>query len=74
MSCLLLPLITAGLEGETAIETRDGAETVIVSDPLMAPEVAVTVAVPTAAALARPALTVSMFPGELVQVTLPVRF
>ena len=67
-------MITAGFEGETAIETSDAAETVIASDPLIAPDVAVTVAVPTPVALARPALTVTTFPGELDQVTLPVRF
>ena len=70
-----MPLATEALAGVTAIDTKAGAVTVRVVDPLIAPNVAWMVVLPTATLDARPALVivaVAMFVE--VQVTEFVRF
>ena len=73
MSCLLLPLITAGLGGNTAIETKLVPDTVMVSEALTEPDVAVTVAVPFAVAVTKPVLLTVTVAGEAVHKTLLVK-
>jgi hypothetical protein len=62
--------------GATAMDVRDGPETVSDAVPLIAPEVAVMVIGPPAATpVARPALVMEAVPvAEDVHVTLLVRF
>jgi hypothetical protein len=65
---------TVKLAGVTASETRVGGLTVSTADPLMEPEVAVIVAMPTATALATPAaLIVATLAAEEDQATEVVR-
>lgn len=56
MNCSVVPGAIEGVAGETAIETRVAAVTVIVVDPLTEPEVAVIVVLPCATVVARPAV------------------
>jgi hypothetical protein len=70
----VVPAGTDGLAGVTAIETKVGAVTVRSVDPLIVPEVAVIVVVPTAMAVAKPIeLMVATFVAEEVQATELVR-
>jgi hypothetical protein len=61
--------------GVTAIEANTAAVTVKVADPLIAPDVAVIIAVPCARLVANPALlTVAIDAADELQLTLLVRF
>jgi hypothetical protein len=55
-NCCVLPLVTDGFVGVTAIEARTGAVTVSVADPEIVPEVALIVAVPCPVPVASPEL------------------
>ena len=71
----MAPLVIDGFAGVTAIDCSVAAVTVRVVEPLIAPDVALIVEVPTAAALARPAaLIVAVVVVPEDQVTLDVRF
>src|ERR1700733_12704487 len=75
VNCWVAPLAIDGFTGVTAIDCRVAAVTVRVVEPLIAPDVAVMVEVPTAAALARPpVLIVAMVVVPEVQVTVDVKF
>lgn len=69
-----MPAAIDGLAGLTETEVSTGAVTVSVADPLIEPEVAVIVAVPSATPMARPPLTVATVPDDEVQVAVEVRF
>ena len=63
------------LAGVTAMETSEAAVTVKEAEPLMPPEVAVTVVEPLATPVAKPlAETVAMPVGEVVHVAVVVKF
>ena len=72
MNCCVRPLAIDGFAGVTAIDTRVAGVTVRTVDPTIAPEVALIVLVPTAAAVASPVAET----GAPVDphVTDPVRF
>jgi hypothetical protein len=75
VNCCVAPLAIDGFAGVTAIDCSVTAVTVRTVEPLIAPDVAVIVEVPTPAALARPAaliVAVAVVPED--QVTLEVRF
>ncbi len=75
MNCCVCPFAIEGDAGVTAIETRAAAVTVMVVDPVMLPELALMVVVPTATALARPlAEMVATVVAEELQVTVAVKF
>jgi len=74
VNCWEAPVVTAGLAGVTAMETKVGAVTVRSVDPPIVPEVAVIVAAPAATAVANPAeLMVATLAAEEVQVAEFVR-
>jgi hypothetical protein len=58
VNCCVDPLLTDGFAGVTAIETKLGAVTVSVVEPLNDPELAVIVLVPCASVFANPALLI----------------
>jgi hypothetical protein len=75
VNCCVAPLAIDGFAGVTAIDCSVAAVTVRTVEPLIAPDVAVIVDVPTPAALARPAVlivAVAVVPDN--HVTLDVRF
>ena len=75
VNCCVLPTVTVGFAGVTAIENRVAAVTVIVVDPLTLHEVAEIVEVPAFKAEAKPpAFTVAVAVLDEAQATLPVRF
>ena len=79
MNCLVVPVAMLGLAGVTAMETSVAAVTVMVVEPAMLPDVAVTVVEPVATGVARPlepvALLIAATPVlEELQVTDAVRF
>jgi hypothetical protein len=75
VNCWVAPLVMLGLAGVTAMDCSVAAVTVATVEPEMAPDVALTVEVPTAMEVANPAaLMVSTDGVAEVQVTLPVRF
>ena len=75
VNCCVVPAETDGLAGVTAMETRVGAVTVKTVDPVIVPEVAVIVEVPTAMVVANPAvLMVATLVTEDVQVAELNRF
>jgi hypothetical protein len=75
VNCCVVPSGMVGIAGVTAIETRTAGVTVSVVKPLIAPEVAATLVLPTATLVASPcALTVAMVVSAVLQVTAFVRF
>ena len=75
VSCCVVPSGITVFPEATVIEASVAAETVSASDPLMVPDPAVTVAVPTCWPVASPeVLTPKIPPGELVQEMEFVRF
>src|SRR5271167_2312160 len=75
MNCCVAPLVIEGFAGVTAIDCSVAAVTVRTVAPLIAPDVALIVEVPTPAPVARPAVVivaVAVVPDD--QVTLDVRF
>src|SRR6202044_2754586 len=75
VNCCVAPLAIDGFGGVTAIDCSVAAVTVRVVEPLIAPDVALIVEVPTPAPLASPeALIVAVVVVPEDQVTLDVRF
>ena len=75
VNCSVAPLVIDGFAGVTAIDCKVAAVTVNTVDPLIAPEVALIVDVPTPAPVASPVvLIVAMLVVPEDQVTLDVRF
>ena len=75
MNCCVEPSGRVGIAGVTAIETSTAAVTVTVVEPVIVPEVAVTVVLPKDTLLATPRLfTVAMVGVALLQVTVVVKF
>jgi hypothetical protein len=75
VNCCVAPLVIDGFAGVTAIDCNVAAVTVRVVEPLIAPDVALIVEVPTPAPLASPeALIVAVVVVPEDQVTLDVRF
>jgi hypothetical protein len=75
MNCCVLPAATDAVVGATEIEVNTAAVTVNVAEPLIIPEVAVTVAVPCATPVASPPLlTVAVVIAEEFQTAVLVRF
>ena len=75
VNCCVAPLVIDGFAGVTAIDCNVAAVTVNTVEPLIAPEVALIVEVPTPAPVARRAgamVAVAVVPED--QVTLDVRF
>ena len=75
VNCCVAPLAIDGFAGVTAIDCSVAAVTVSKVEPLIAPDVALIVEVPTPAPVARPAalmVAVAVVPED--QVTLDVRF
>src|SRR5277367_5122416 len=75
VNCFVAPLVIEGFAGVTAIDCSVAAVTVRTVEPLIAPDVALIVEVPTPAPVARPAVVivaVVVVPED--QVTLDVRF
>src|SRR5271163_3447852 len=75
VNCWVAPLMIDGIAGVTAIDCNVAAVTVRTVEPLIAPDVALIVEVPTPAPVARPAVVivaVAVVPDD--QVTLDVRF
>jgi hypothetical protein len=60
--------------GVTAIDTNTACPTLNVADPLIVPDVAVIVAVPTPCPPAKPPLPILAAVDDELQVTAPVRF
>jgi hypothetical protein len=74
VNCCEWPTAIVAVAGETAIETRTGAVTVSIVDPVFDPLAAVMEAVPAAFAVARPAgATVATAGFEEVQMAVLVR-
>jgi hypothetical protein len=75
VNCCVAPLVIDGFAGVTAIDCSVAAVTVRVVEPLIAPDVALIVEVPTPAPLARPdALIVAVVVVPELHVTVLVRF
>lgn len=75
VNCCVEPTPTVAVAGVTAIEVRVAAVTVKVAEPVIVPEVAVMVVVPTAIVEARPPLaTVATDVEDEAQVAVLVRF
>jgi hypothetical protein len=75
VNCWVAPLAIDGFTGVTAIDCRVAAVTVRVVEPLIAPDVALIVEVPTPAPVARPvALIVAVVVVPELHVTVLVRF
>src|SRR5271167_2279075 len=75
VNCWVAPLVIEGFAGVTAIDCNVAAVTVRTVEPLIAPDVALIVEVPTPAPVARPAaLIVAVEVVPELQVTVPVRF
>jgi hypothetical protein len=75
VNCWVAPLAIDGFTGVTAIDCRVAAVTVRVVEPLIAPDVALIVEVPTPAPVARPvALIVAVAVVPELHVTVLVRF
>src|SRR5271163_1345066 len=75
VNCCVAPLVIEGFAGVTAIDCNVAAVTVRTVEPLIAPDVALIVEVPTPAPVARPAVVivaVVVVPDD--QVTVDVRF
>lgn len=75
VNCCVVPSGIVGIAGVTAIDTTTAAVTVSVVEPLIVPDVAVTLVLPRATLLASPCpLTVAMAPFPVLHVTVLVRF
>ena len=75
VNCSVAPLVIDGFAGVTAIDCNVAAVTVNTVEPLIVPDVAVIVEVPTPAPVAKPdALIVAVKVVPELQVTLEVRF
>jgi hypothetical protein len=75
VNCCVAPLVIEGFAGVTAIDCNVAAVTVRTVEPLIAPDVALIVEVPTPAPLATPAaLIVAVVVVPELHVTLDVRF
>ena len=75
VNCCVVPSGMVGIAGVTAIETKIAGVTVSVLEPLIAPEVAAMLVLPTATLVASPcALTLAMVESAVLQVTAFVRF
>ena len=75
VNCCVAPLVIDGFAGVTAIDCSVAAVTVSTVEPLIAPDVALIVEVPTPAPVAKPdALIVATEVVPELQVTLDVRF
>ena len=75
VNCCVVPALIDGLAGVTAIDTKVGAFTVRVVEPLIEPEVAAIVALPCATPVANPpSLIVATLVDEELHVTVSVRF
>jgi hypothetical protein len=75
VNCCVAPLVIEGFAGVTSIDCSVAAVTVNTVEPLIAPDVALIVEVPTPAPLARPdALIVAVAVVPEVHVTVLVRF
>ena len=73
LSCWVPPFATIGLAGVIARDAKVAGMTVNVADPLIDPEMAVSVAVPVASAVANPPLLIeTTLAGATVHATLPV--
>ena len=73
MNCCVRPSVIEGVAGVTVMDVRTAAVTVRDAVPVIAPEVAVIVEVPTATPVARPPLLMVAVAVELeVQVTAEV--
>ena len=73
-NCCVTPSGSVGIAGVTAIETSVAAVTVTVVEPLIDPEVAVTVALPIVTLLATPRLfTVATLEFALAHAAVAVR-
>jgi hypothetical protein len=71
----VVPFAIVELAGVTAMETSVAAVTVKEAEPLIAPEVAVTVVEPVATPVARPLVEIVATPvGEVVHVAVLERF
>jgi hypothetical protein len=74
VNCSICPVAIEGFAGVMANETSAAGLTVTLADPVMLPEVAVTIALPTLAASASPELLTVIVAGALeVQVTEAVK-
>jgi len=70
VNCCRPPRGRLGIAGVTAIETRAAAVTVMLVEPEVPPEAAVTVVAPIAMVVANPELLIVIVPGSaLVQAT-----
>ena len=69
----VVPIGIVGMAGVTAMETRTAEVTVRVVEPVIDPEVAVTLVFPRATLLTNPALTVAMLLSAVLQVAELVR-
>ncbi len=75
VNCSVAPAVIEGLAGVTAMDSRVGAVTVSVVEPLIEPDVAVIVVLPCATLVARPAaLMVATLVDEELHDTVSVRF
>jgi hypothetical protein len=75
VNCWLLPFAIDTLAGVTDIDVSTGAVTVNEADLLIKPDVAITLALPWATAVAKPPmLTVTVAFEEEVQLTVLVKF
>ena len=71
----MYPAATEAVVGVTAIEVKTAAVTVNVAEPLIVPDLAVTVVLPCATLVASPPLLMVAFDlAEEVQVAVVVRF
>lgn len=74
VNCWLVPSAIEGFAGVTAIDTKVAGVTVRLLDPLIAPDVALMLAFPTATAFTSPVLeTVAVAAEEELQVAVLVR-
>jgi hypothetical protein len=75
VNCWVAPLVIDGFAGVTAIDCSVAAVTVRTVEPLIAPDVALIVEVPTPAPVARPAVViVAIAVVPELHVTVPVKF
>lgn len=69
VNCCVVPRGIVGIAGVTAMETRTAGLTVRIVEPVIAPELAVTLLLPRATPAASPCpLTVAMLPSPVLQV------
>ena len=74
-NCCVRPAATEGFAGVTAIDTSTGGATLSVVEPVIDPELALTVVLPCATVCANPVpLIVATLCADELHVTEPVRF